>query len=167
MIRVLLIVFVVLAAIIASIFYMFFRPGANDQLENIALTNLAGEVVMSETLYQEDAVINYFSAECGNCPNTMILLESARNAKNTDYSKLKYSYIYFGDNAVAAKSVTEALDIPEELVYLDENADFMKSFGGRNLPLTLFVDAGGQIGLRRAAIPNANFLTVSIKKFLR
>jgi len=167
MIRVLLIILTLLAVLLASAYFMFFRPSANDTLENIALTNLAGEVVMSETLYTEDAVINYFSAECGNCPQTMTLLESARNAKNTEYSNLKFNYVYFGDDASAAKAVTDELGIPEDLVFLDKDAEFMQSFGGRNLPLTLFVEAGGRVGLRRAAIPNANFLIVSIKKFLR
>jgi len=167
MIRVLLILLSLLALVFATLYFMVFRSDPNNTLQNIALTNLAGEVVMSETLFSENAVINYFSAECGNCPQTMTLLESARNAKNTDYSSLNFSYIYFGDNATAAKAVTEELGIPEELVFLDDDATFMQSFGGRTLPLTLFVEAGGRIGLRRSAIPNANFLIVSIKKFLR
>lgn len=167
MIRVLLIILVLLGAVFAGLYFTIFQPLANTTLENIAIKNLAGDVVMSETLYGEAAVINYFSAECGNCPQTMTLLESARNAKNTDYSELKYNYIYFGDDVDAAKSVTEPLGIPEELVFLDEDAAFMESFGGRNLPLTLFVESGGRIGLRRSAIPNANFLIVSFKKFLR
>jgi len=167
MIRVLLLILVLLALVSTALYLMLFRPNPNDTLKNMPLQNLAGDVVMSETLYDEDAVINYFSAECGNCPNTMSLLESARNAKNTTYSTINYSYIYFGDDADAARTVAKELDIPEELVFLDKDAEFMQSFGGRNLPLTLFVDAGGQVELRRSAIPNANFLIVSLKKFLR
>ncbi len=167
MIRSLLIILILLALVLTTLYLMLFRPNPNDTLQNLPLQNLAGEVVMSETLYDEDAVINYFSAECGNCPQTMTLLETARNAKNTSYSGLQYSYVYFGDDVGAARAVTQDLNIPEELVFLDKDAAFMQSFGGRNLPLTLFVEAGGQVGLRRTAIPNANFLTVSLKKFLR
>lgn len=167
MIRVLLILLALLAVIVASLYFMLFRANPNGNLQNIALTNLAGEVVMSETLYSENAVINYFSAECGNCPQTMALIESARNAKNTDYSEFDYSYIYFGDNAAAAKSVTEELGIPEELVFLDNDAEFMKSFDGRTVPITLFVKAGGKVELKRSAISNANYLIVGLKRLLR
>lgn len=166
MIRVLLIILVLLGAVLAGLYFTIFQNN-NETLENIAITNLAGEVVMSETLYDEDAVISYFSAECSSCSQTMKLLETARNAKNPEYSNLKFNYVYFGDDAVAAKAVTEPLGIPEELVFLDEDAAFMQSFGGRSLPTTLFVEAGGRIGLRRTAIQNANYLIVSLKKFQR
>jgi len=167
MIRVLLIILALLAIVFTGLYFVIAQPGANNNLENIAIKTLAGDVVMSETLYDADSVINYFSAECGNCPQTMTLLETARNAKNPAYSDLKFSYIYFGDDANRAKTVTEPLGIPEELVFLDENADFMQSFGGNHLPLTLFVEEGGRVKLRRSAIPNANFLIVSLKKFTR
>ena len=166
MIRAFLIILVLLGAVIAGLYFTIFQYN-KQTLENVAIKTLAGDVVMSEMLYDEDAVINYFSAECSSCSQTMKLLETSRNAKNPAYSNLKFSYIYFGDDAVAAKSVTEPLGIPEELVFLDEDAAFMESFGGRSLPTTLFVEAGGRIGLRRTAIQNANYLIVSLKKFTR
>ncbi len=114
-------------------------------LQNIPVIGLNGSIVMTETLYNNGGVASFFSEECVDCVNAIRLLEKVRNADNSIYRNSKFSYVFVGDNIEKAKQLIEQSGIPEELVYLDMNANFFKSISGQIFPTTIYINSKGKI----------------------
>ena len=134
-----------------------------QQLPQVDLTTITGEIISTRTLTGTPMIINIWYSTCEPCRRELPVLASAA----VQYlDQVRFVGVNIKDSASVAKEFAAQYGVEFELL-LDTNGPFISELGIATAPVTLAVDAQGVIIDQVAGEMSASELDKLVKELLK
>ena len=134
-----------------------------QQLPQVDLTTITGEIISTRTLTGTPMIINIWYSTCEPCRRELPVLASAA----AQYlGQVRFVGVNIKDSASVAKEFAAQYGVEFELL-LDTNGPFISELGIATAPVTLAVDAQGVIIDQVAGEMSASELDKLVKELLK
>ena len=153
----------VLLAVLAAVLAACSSNVSDDAGSESGLTTVDGkafELLVGSS--DKPMVINFWASWCPPCRSEMPLFVSAHSALGEE---VRFIGIASDDTQAGAAGFIDEFDIDFEN-YLDGPGEVKGLYGGAGLPMTLFVDAGGEVIDRHYGIIDDAALAIGIDELL-
>ena len=136
---------------------------AGQQLAEVDLKSVAGEIISTKSLLGTPIIINIWYSTCEPCRRELPVLASAA-AQYLD--QVRFVGVNIKDSASVAKEFAAEYGVKFELL-LDTNGSFISELGIATAPVTLAINAQGVIIDQVAGEISAGELDELVKKLLK
>lgn len=134
-----------------------------QKLPDLALTSTNGETISISDLFGKPMIVNVWYSTCEPCRREMPVLASAADRY---LNKVRFVGINIKDSANVAKEFADSYGVKFDLL-LDTNGQFITTLGIATAPMTLAVNAQGQVIGQVAGEISAEKLDELVKELLK
>lgn len=134
-----------------------------QKLPDLALTSTNDETISISNLFGKPMIVNVWYSTCEPCRREMPVLASAADRY---LNKVRFVGINIKDSANVAKEFADTYGVKFDLL-LDTNGQFITTLGIATAPMTLAVNAQGQVIGQVAGEISAEKLDELVKELLK
>lgn len=134
-----------------------------QKLPDLALTSTNDETISISNLFGKPMIVNVWYSTCEPCRREMPVLASAADRY---LNKVRFVGINIKDSANVAKEFADSYGVKFDLL-LDTNGQFITTLGIATAPMTLAVNAQGQVIGQVAGEISAEKLDELVKELLK